>query len=127
MSHKAELDLQMMIVEYLTLRYPGVMFRSDLGGIRLNMGQAIQAKHLQGERRGWPDIFIAEPRNGCAGLFGELKTDRAEVYTKKGELKNSQHIKEQWATIWELRKRGYEADFWCGFDEARRAIDRYLL
>jgi len=124
---KAELDIQMMIAEYLTLRYPGVIFRSDLGGIRLNMGQAMQVKRLQGSNgRGFPDFMVCAARHGYHGLFGEIKTSADEVYKKAGGIRQDTHTQEQYRVLCRLCDAGYLAGFWFGFDEARRIIDVYL-
>lgn len=124
---KEELHIQMQIAEYLTLQYPHVTFRSDLGGIRLNMGQAVEAKRLQGGKgRGFPDMFICAPRHGYHGLFGEIKTSVDQIRTKAGRLRQDPHTQEQYRVILHLRQEGYLADFWCGFDDAKYQIDRYL-
>lgn len=130
-----ELDLQTQVADYLRLQYPGVLFHSDYGsGIRLTPGQAVKQKRLQGGRRSWPDMFIAQPkrilneaiRATWAGLFLELKRPDVKIYKKNGELVASAHIREQAALLDELRKRGYVAEFACGFDEAKKIIDEYL-
>lgn len=123
---KAELHIQMQLAEYLTLQYPGVIFRSDLGGIRLNMGQAVEAKKLQGGRRAYPDFFIACARHGYHGLFGEIKTSVDEVYTKAGGLRRDTHTQEQWRMLQRLCGEGYFAGWWCGFEDAKAIIDGYL-
>lgn len=125
MSRKAELIIQMQIAEYLRRQYPAVLFRSDLGGIRLTIGQAVQVKKLQAGRA-WPDMVICEPRNGLFGYFGEIKVSESEVYTQDWKIQKDEHIQEQWQMIQELRRRGYEADWWFGFDDAKEKIDMYL-
>ena len=129
MNQKSELRLQLAIVEYLQWQYPEVLFSSDMGGIKLTIGQAKQVKSLQGGR-GWPDIFIAQPANGFHGCFGEIKTSAGEVYifdeNGNPRLRQSQHIQEQNHVLKQLRLLGYQADFWCGFDDAKSYIDSYL-
>lgn len=115
-----------MIAQYLTLQYPGVIFRSDLGGIRLNMGQAMEVKRLQGGKRAFPDMTILAARHGCHGLIGEIKVSTDEVYTKAGKLRQDTHTQEQWRMLQRLCAEGYKAGFWCGFEEAKKAIDSYL-
>lgn len=124
-NSQLEYQYQVAIAEYLLWQYPGVLFRSDLGGIKLTMGQAVKVKRLQ-HGRAWLDMFIAEPRRGYHGLFGEIKISADEVYTKKGELRQDRHIMEQHQMICRLRELGYKADFWCGFDAAKEIIDWYL-
>lgn len=131
-----ELDIQIQVADYLRLRYPNVLFHSDYGsGLRLTPGQAVKQKRLQGGRRAWPDMFIAVPRiitksNGNyvvkPGLFLELKRPDVKIRKKNGDLVANEHIREQAALLDELSKRGYEAYFACGFDEAKKIIDKYL-
>ena len=127
----SEADLQVQVADYLRLQYPDVMFHSDFGsGVKLSMGQAIKQKRQNGGRRAWPDIFIAEPHDDLLrqkhGLFIELKKDGTKIYTKKGTLVSNEHIREQFDMLEQLRRKGYVAEFACGFDEAKEIIDNYL-
>lgn len=144
----SEADLQVQIADYLRLQYPSVMFHSDYGsGIKLTMGQAIKQKRQNGGRRAWPDMLIAEVgqfKEDCKyknedgvikdasfvyekhGLFLEIKRPGTRIYTKKGTLVADKHIREQFDVLEQLRKRGYMAEFACGFDEAKKIIDEYL-
>ena len=126
-----ELELQMQVADYLRLQYPGVLFHSDVGsGIKLTMGQAIKQKRLQGGRRAWPDMLIAEARSledKCYhGLFIELKKEGTRIFKKDGTLVSDAHICEQFDMIEQLRRSGYMAEFACGFGEAKKIIDGYL-
>lgn len=126
-----ELELQMQVADYLRLQYPGVLFHSDFGsGIKLTMGQAIKQKRLQGGRRSWPDMFIAEVQGlegkRYHGLFIELKKAGTRIFKKDGTLVSDAHICEQFDMLEQLRRRGYVAEFACGFDEAKKIIDEYL-
>lgn len=131
-----EIDLQQQVADYIRLQYPNVIFHSDFGsGIKLTMGQAIKQKRLNGGRRSWPDMFIAETviveRNdgayeGLSGLFVELKREGTRIYKKDGKLVSDEHIREQFDMLEQLRRRGYAAEFACGFEEAVDLIDSYL-
>lgn len=128
-----ELELQAQVADYLRLQYPDVLFHSDFGsGIKLTMGQAIKQKRLQGGRRAWPDLFIAEPRRSKIsgrqyhGAFIELKKEGVKVFRKDGRVVADKHIREQFYMIDDLIRKGYFADFACGFDEAKKFIDEYL-
>ena len=128
-----ELDIQIQVADYLRLRYPNVLFHSDYGsGLRLTPGQAVKQKRLQGGRRAWPDLFLAESKVDLidmikySGLMIELKRPGVKIYKKNGELVANEHIREQAALLEELRQRGYKAEFACGFDEAKKIIDEYL-
>ena len=152
-----ELELQAQVADYLRLQYPHVLFHSDFGsGIKLTPGQAMRQKRLQGGRRSWPDMFIAQPMAGVLkfgsfateynddgsikslrqdvtapetikfGLFIELKKAGTRIYRKDGRLVSDAHIREQLDMLEQLRQRGYVAEFACGFDEAKKIIDEYL-
>lgn len=131
-----ELDIQIQVADYLRLRYPNVLFHSDYGsGIRLTPGQAVKQKRLQGGRRAWPDVMVAETvlkhqegrtYTAYSGLFIELKRPDVKIRKKNGELVANEHIREQAALLDKLRNRGYMAEFACGFDEAKKIIDEYL-
>lgn len=145
-----ELELQAQVADYIRLQYPDVIFHSDFGsGIKLTMGQAIKQKRLNGGRRAWPDMFIAEPRPASRintniknwgdineifdnfhfaefGLFIELKKEGTRIFKKDGTLVSDEHIREQFDMLHDLRARGYAAEFACGFDEAKKLIDDYM-
>ena len=123
----SEADLQVQVADYLRLQYPDVMFHSDYGsGIKLTMGQAIKQKRQNGGRRAWPDMALAEPRGKYHGAYIELKRPGTRIFKKDGTQVADEHIREQFDVIEQLRKRGYIAEFACGFDEAKEIIDNYL-
>lgn len=121
-----ESDLQVQVADYLRLRYPNVLFHSDFGsGIKLTQGQAMKQKRQNGGRRGWPDMFIAEPMNGLHGLMIELKKAGTRLKKKDGTWASS-HLEEQNEVLNKLQKKGYAAYFAVGFEEAKDIIDDYL-
>lgn len=121
-----ESDLQVQVADYLRLRYPDVLFHSDFGsGIKLTQGQAMKQKRQNGGRRGWPDMFLAEPKNGLHGLFIELKKAGTRLKKKDGTWASS-HLEEQNEVLNQLQKKGYAAYFAVGFEEAKDIIDDYL-
>lgn len=150
-----ELELQAMVADYLRLQYPEVLFHSDFGsGIKLTPGQAVKQKRLQGGRRAWPDMFIAEPMARKidlskdspfdktakllmrAGLMIELKKAGEKLHpgpraknrfrSIDGEEYKTEHLMEQADVLYKLRQAGYAAEFACGLDEAKKIIDEYL-
>lgn len=133
-----EIDLQQQVADYIRLQYPNAIFHSDFGsGIKLTMGQAIKQKRLNGGRRSWPDMFIAETiiskivhsdgsYDAYSGLFVELKREGTRIFKKDGKLVADEHIREQFDMLSDLRARGYAAEFACGFDEAKKLIDDYM-
>lgn len=154
MSAYSEDSLQMQVAQYLSAKYPSVIFRSDFAaGIKMTKGQAVKHKRLQAGRA-YPDLFIAKPRYikikddkgrplyhavNC-GLYLELKKDGTELRVKrdghkirKGDYKirkkgdwASLHIEEQANMLESLRTQGYAAQFAIGYDEATQVIDRYM-
>lgn len=126
-KNESELELQIRVVKYLQKTQPGALFNGSqiLSSIPLrNKGFAKRAKDA-GNKKGWPDLCISEPRNGFSGLFIELKSETARVYKKDGTAA-SEHIALQIETINELKARGYEAVLCVGFEAARRTIDEYF-
>ena len=126
----AEGYLHQKVCDYIRRRYPRVLFRTDLGGIRLRPQQASTVKRLN-SGRAWPDLFIAHPKYGATvfdasynGLFIELKA--ANIYKQDGSLRANPHVEEQAQMLERLRKLGYKAEFAVGFDAARKIIDDYL-
>ena len=124
MQMQSEKNIHIMICDYLRVKYPDVLFRTDLGGIKLTMGQATQVKRMQGGKRAWPDLFIAEPRGKYSGLFIELKA--ANIYKKDGSLRKDDHLYEQSEMLTRLEARGFKALFAVGFERAAAIIDEYL-
>lgn len=123
-----------LLAKYLQTCYPGVIYRFDLAAdMKLTRGQAARHKRLH-PYRGYPDLFIAEPRTVrkdgdkfyYAGLMIELKKAGTRIYRKDGRLVSDAHIREQFDMLEQLRQRGYMAEFACGFDEAKKIIDGYL-
>ena len=121
MSEKSE---HRQICRYLRIQHPDVIFNTDLSGIKLNQGQAIAVKELRSSN-GFPDITILEARKGFNGLFIELKRTGEVIYKKDGTPKTD-HLKQQELMISNLKKRGYEACFCIGFEEAKNKIDWYF-
>lgn len=122
----SEAELQANVALYLRMQFPEVLFHSDFGsGIKLKPWQAKAQKIQNGGLRAWPDMLIAEPRNGCHGLFIEFKKEGTRLQKKNGEWA-TEHIYEQAVMLEELKKRGYKAVFAVGFNEAVNIIKEYL-
>ena len=83
-----ESELQIMVADYLRTRYPKVLFHSDFGsGIKMPKGQAIKQKRQNGGRRGWPDMFIAEPRTDVGKeVNGKYELTRSHFGTKDNPI-----------------------------------------
>lgn len=142
-KYSSEHNLYERIARYLQLQYPNVIYRFDIGAdIKLTMGQAAKHKRLHPER-GYPDLFIAEPKNTkvktaldggyslvkiktLGGLYLEIKTESNSPYKKDGTLKKDKHLDEQAEMLEKLRARGYKAEFGVGLEECKQIIDEYL-
>lgn len=130
----SEHQLYEQIARYLQLQYPDVIYRFDLAAdMKLTVGQAAKHKRLH-PRRGYPDLFIAEPSPRCVdgswdneyhGLFLELKKEGTRILKKDG-TPASLHIAEQHDVHLKLAAKGYVARFAVGFEEAKEIIDEYL-
>ena len=109
---------------WIKLQYPGVVFNSDLSGIKLTIGQAVKAKKMRSSRA-FPDLVIYEQRKGYNGLFIELKKTGEKLFKRNGEYK-TEHLKEQAEMLEKLTQRGFMAVFAIGFDEAKKIIKDYF-
>ena len=108
----------------MRLQYPAIIFHFDLAGLNLSRAQAGMMKAIQGGR-GWPDLFIAEPRGEYKGIFIEVKIEGTALRKLDGKPKTD-HIQEQINCLNDLTDKGYLAEFGKGFDECKRMIDAYL-
>lgn len=121
-----EHDIYVLIADYLRYQYPQVIYRFDLAAdLKLTIGQASKHKRLQ-RYRGYPDLFIAEPKGKNGGLYLEIKKAGTKIFKKDGALVADEHIREQFDMLHDLRRKGYAAEFACGFDEAKKLIDDYM-
>lgn len=123
-NRQDEYLLQIAVSDYLKYKYPEILFRHDLGGLKVSIGQAKKIKRIQKEK-GWPDLFIFEPKKGFYGFALELKKNKKSVYTKLNNLKD-QHVKQQDKILKYLVSRGYSAMFGFGIDDCIEKIDNYL-
>ena len=76
-----------------------------------------EAKRMKatGYKRGFPDVFVYEPRGSFHGLAIELKKD------KGGRVSTSQ---KEWVEA--LKIRGYKSVVAKGYDEAVNVLELYL-
>lgn len=116
-----EKELHRAICSYLQIR--GVLYNTDLSGIKMTMGQAKQARGLRC-CNGFPDITVYEPRGDYKALFLEVKKETP--YKKDGEIKSNDHLREQADMLDALNERGYFARFVWGFNQAVDVVDWYL-
>jgi hypothetical protein len=120
-----EYAVHRQICEYVRLRYPDVIFNSDGAGIFTTPALAGMQSVLK-SRRGYPDVFFAEPIGRWHGLYIEVKREGATVTLKDGTLSKNAHIQEQAETLQLLRNKGYMTSFGVGFAQCQAIIDSYL-
>jgi len=125
-NKQIESHIALMISSWLRRQHKSVLYRYDIADLKLTKNQAIRMKRLQGGISKYPDLFICEPRGQYHGMYIELKKDSDEVYTKIGEIRQSEHIQGQYNMLIALRERGYYAEFGLGFEHTIKMIDGYL-
>ena len=125
---KKEEVLKSQVSQYLALQYPDVIFRFDIAAdIHLPDKLLWKSNRIHRHKKGYPDLFIAEPRGQYSGLFLELKYDKWQVLKKRGGgMKKSEHLESQKNMLARLNKKGYLADWGLGFDDTIKKIDKYL-
>lgn len=122
---RTEHQLYGQIATYLQVHYPKVIWRFDLAAdMKLTVGQATKHKHLN-PHRGYPDLFIAEPKQGSNGLYIEIKVDGTRLKKKDGTWAST-HLEEQNEMLNKLQAKGYAAYFARGYKEVIDIINEYL-
>ena len=107
-----EYQLQKAVCKYLDLN--NVLYCGSMGGqYQVHMSQRIKAKN-SGYKKGFPDLFLYEPRGSYHGLAIELKVG----YNKP--------TIEQLYLLKKLTDKGYLATTCRGIDEALEVINGYL-
>lgn len=91
---------------------PYLAFAIPNGGARSAVTGAMLKR--EGVTKGIPDVFIAWPRSGKAGLFLEFKRQASGVVSDA-----------QKAVLSTLAASGYECHVVRGWNEARLAVERY--
>ena len=110
----SEYEIQKRLTEYIDTEHPNVLWCASVGGARTSINEAKRMK-ATGYKRGFPDVFVYEPRGPFHGLAIELKKDSG------GRVSPSQI---EWRQALELR--GYHATIGKGFDMAVDILEKYL-
>ncbi len=111
---ESESNQQEIVIKYLKLAYPDALYCASAGGMRTSYLQAIKMKRT-GYVKGFPDLFIYEPRGEFHGLAIEMKKEKGG--TASPEQKEWQE---------QLRNRGYCSYICKGNEEAIKVIDEYF-
>ena len=80
MRNYKEQTLQEWCADFLN-RLP-ILYCASAGGVRTSIGTAVKMKRA-GYKKGFPDIFIYEPRLGYKGLAIELKSGSRPTVEQK--------------------------------------------
>lgn len=126
MAKSLEKIIHQQVCDYLKLQYPNVIFTSDASGAKMSIGMAMELKRKRCVNYKIPDLLILQPTKDYKGLFLEIKKSSDDIFTKKGELRDSEHIQAQFKTIQRLNDLGYCSAFACGFNDAKQLIDNYF-
>jgi hypothetical protein len=111
---ESEANQQEIVIKYLRLAYPYVLYCASAGGMWTSYLQAIKMKRT-GYVKGFPDLFIYEPNQDYHGLAIEMKKEKGGVVSP--EQKSWQE---------QLRNRGYASYICKGNEEAIKVIDEYF-
>ena len=111
---ESEANQQEIVIKYLRLAYPDALYCASAGGMRTSYLQAIKMKRT-GYVKGFPDLFIYEPRNEYNGLAIEMKKEKGGVASPE---------QKRWQD--QLRNRGYASYICKGSEEAIKVIDEYF-
>lgn len=105
---------QCSFVNYLSLKYPSVLFYSIPNGGHRNILVAAKLKR-EGVKAGVPDIFIAEPVGKWHGLYIEIKKE------SKGYVTQNQKD-----VMSKLEAKGYKCVVAKGCSQAIEKFEGYL-
>lgn len=113
-SEDSEGNHQQIVINYLKLAYPNALYCASAGGMRTSFLQAVKMKRT-GYVKGFPDLFIYEPRGSFYGLAIEMKKEKGGTVSPEQKWWQEQ-----------LRNRGYCSYICKGKDHAIKIIDEYL-
>ena len=113
---ESEANEQEIVIRYLNLAYPKALYCASAGGLWTTPSQANKMTRT-GYVKGFPDLFIYEPRKEFHGLAIEMKRKKG-----KGSVTSPQQI--WWQD--ELRNKGYNSYICFGSEEAIKIIDEYF-
>ena len=108
-----EHQIQTALFQWLRAVHPKVVAFAVPNAARRSPSQAAYLK-AEGLRAGIPDVVLATPRGGFAGMFLELKREG-------GKLSDAQR-----ETLYLLANEGYACAIAWNLDEAIELITQYL-
>jgi hypothetical protein len=114
LAPECESNQQEIVIKYIKIAYSEVLYCASAGGVWTSRTQGIKMKRT-GYVKGFPDLFIYEPRKGFHGLAIEMKKEKGGVASPE---------QKQWQE--QLRNRGYSSYICKGSEEAIKVIDEYF-
>lgn len=108
-----ETDIQIRLVEWMTVSYPDLIFTCTTAGLNLPIKHAVRLKRM-GLRKNFPDLTIFKARMGYNGLLIEIKKISGDW------KKNQQDMARR------LTDEGYKSVCGYGFEECQTIIKNYL-
>lgn len=121
-----ETPLQSNITKWLKVTYPGIKFFSDFAaGLRLPPMIAMIRK-IQACDGKYLDLTILKSVGQYHGLVIEIKVENDDLFLIDGITLKSDHVREQYKAILELREDGYYADFGIGETDIKNIISKYM-
>jgi len=111
---ESEANQQEIVVKYLRLAYPNALYCASAGGMWTSDSQRIKMART-GYVKGFPDLFIYEPRREFHGLAIEMKKEKGGVASPE---------QKEWQE--QLRNRNYCSYICKGSEEAIKRIDEYF-
>jgi len=109
----SEYTIQKSICELLDWKAPWLLYCASAGGVRTSIVEARRMK-MTGYKRGFPDLFFYEPRQGFNGLAVELKRPKGRATPDQKKWKEG------------LEERGYMAVIARGREECLEIIRSYF-
>jgi hypothetical protein len=119
-----EYELQKNIAKYLNLKYPKVLFESSPINLRLTQAQRGMLSAIQKDGFSPPDMKIYFANRGYNGLALELKKETP--FKQNEELKKSDHLQKQYASLLLMSQEGWHVGFYWEFDKIKSLLDWYL-
>lgn len=116
---------QLLFVQYLKEKYPNVLYRVAVDGVRLSIGTAVKLKRSGVLQRSLPDVEVFYPTSTHHGLFVEMKVTGRRLRKRDGSYVD-EHTEEQANTLRALNAVGYYATFCCGYEHAVRVLEAYV-
>lgn len=108
-----EQNLQIMVIQYLHIRYPTALFTISPQGMKLPMMVAVNLKRM-GYRKGTPDIILIKKAGIYSGMMLELKTETGKM------------TKEQDEFFVQATQEGFYCRTAYGFQDAINKIEEYF-